>query len=131
MRYLNFVPLIIAISVGTLSTSIVSAQQQSQTKKDDTNVFFENGNNFFRGCESQGMLRQSSVSYLVGLVDGIKLSKHYDSKLDICLSDGVTGTQMLDVVCKDMRLYPNLRNAPAAYIAMSALQDAFPCNKGK
>lgn len=86
-------------------------------------AFFD-GNGIYNNMQSRNYVDKS---HALGYVGGV-----YDAHVGeyFCPPSGVTLGQAQDVVEKFLRDTPTVRTENAAFIALAALQMAWPCNRG-
>jgi hypothetical protein len=98
------------------------------------NAYFKVGNDVYLLCQSNDPEAKTvGLAYTWGVFDADetlhKLNWTKENHPRICLSEGVTGGQMFDVVCKWLSENPKLRNKPAGLLVRGALADAWPCKR--
>jgi hypothetical protein len=86
---------------------------------------------FFTGNALWDLCRynRTAASYVaMGMTDGmINMYGPGVSKPMFCVRNGVTTEQVTDLVCKELELYPQLRDRPAFERAYAAILGAFHC----
>ena len=65
------------------------------------------------------------LAYTKGVLDGVLLY----AKTALCIPQGVTLSQILDIVKLELRDHPESRHYTAASLVVVALAKAFPCPK--
>lgn len=84
--------------------------------------FFLTGNSLHESCRSN-----AAAPYILGMIDGLRLAEQFGAARKVCIPSGVIGGQLQDVVCRYLADNPSQRHVPATYMAMVALQGAYPC----
>ncbi|WEF34893.1 Rap1a/Tai family immunity protein [Pseudoduganella chitinolytica] len=69
------------------------------------------------------LLSRSAMHYITGVAES------YDNARVVCLTDGVTVGQLVAVVAKHLKQYPEDWNNSANLLVLTALNNAFPCKK--
>jgi len=93
---------------------------------------FLTGNDLYENCSDGGVNRLTlCVPYVEGIFDATNVQRAL-MKLPpiICSGISVTASQIADVVHLYLKNHPERRQNPAAQLAVTALSEAFPCNKG-
>ena len=85
---------------------------------------FWTGNNLLTRMNGDQMDRTIALGYVMGISDALEGILH-------CSSSGVTSGQTRDIVKQYLEANPSIRDKSAETLASKALQDAFPCKKGK
>lgn len=85
---------------------------------------FKSGNDLKAHCtNSEALLEQTfCLGYIVGVVDA-------SSKQKICLSSGVTASQLNSITIKYFNENPDKLHYSADSLVLDALSKAFPCKK--
>lgn len=83
------------------------------------------GNQLFEKCDAGRNTAHFTfcLGYMAGVFDALQMQGA------VCMPDGVTVGQAVDVVMKHLRDHPEARHSNAASEAGLALVPAFPCNK--
>jgi hypothetical protein len=96
--------------------------------------YWKSGNELYSDCttreadSSYYMMAATCRAFIQGIDDGVGLTRWaLKIKRLYCTPRGATAAQIRDVVVKELRDNPAQRNLPAAALAVSALQKAFPC----
>lgn len=86
---------------------------------------FVNGNKLLNDMDSSAQAQRSfSLGYITGVVDAL------DGDW-FCIPSTVTVGQMNDIVRRYLVINANIRHLHGGALAGLALQEAFPCKKGK
>lgn len=92
------------------------------------------GNKLYELCESNSPTSQQSCDfYIWGNIEGLmymnRLSSSVSKDIDIaiCLPNGVTPQQLMDVGKKYLKDHPEKRNESASHSIFFALSEAFGC----
>ena len=102
------------------------------------------GNDLLRACQDAGQAQQGfCIGWVIGAIEGIRFGVAYpmmmgassadeindmsNSLLMNCLPDNVENSQYVDVVVRHLERHPEKRHHPARFLALEALQEAFPC----
>ena len=80
---------------------------------------FYTGNKYYERCLNKR--DDFCTGFLMGVIDALE-----DLKF-MCVPEGVSGFQALDIVMKYMREKPQERHGAAADIAFKALKAVYPC----
>jgi Rap1a immunity proteins len=95
---------------------------------DNSFLAFETGNQLYSRCQQDR--RGSCTAFVVGVSDTIEtVQSDVGRKAVICKDEGVTKSQITDVVIKHLSDHPETRHDAAARIVILALSKAFPCPK--
>lgn len=90
-------------------------------------TWIESGNDLMAACEKQEF---ACFVYVQASVDGFAVAMQItDAPKRVCIPEGVTQGQSVDVVMAEMKRSPENRHWPAAAVVMYALIKAFPCSK--
>jgi hypothetical protein len=85
---------------------------------------FMSGSDLKRVCNGESNPEKAyCVGYIIGVAD------HTGREGAYCLPSGVTPSQLMEVVMKDMELRPEANHLPADILAEGSIQLAFPCPK--
>ncbi|WP_018184712.1 Rap1a/Tai family immunity protein [Kaistia granuli] len=84
-------------------------------------AYWQDGNKLYDQCEAQ---INFGVGYMQGAVDALALAMNEGT---FCIPPTVTGKQLRDVVCRDLRENPKDRNLLAALLVFRSVQQAWPC----
>ncbi len=89
------------------------------------NGYGENGNIMADGLDNNGStwLRGMYSGYVWGIADTLELSGL------VCIQNGVTRKQLVDVVIRYLAAHPEFRQLHAEALTGVALMEAFPCKK--
>ena len=88
------------------------------------------GNQFVEHCLSDESLHElACMSYVVGVADMLDAmsQRKLDSFKPFCTPDETTSGQLHRVVVKHLKAHPELAHAPALFLVIVALREAFPC----
>lgn len=110
MKMFGFAALVAALS---FSPSITSA-----------NSFFLTGNDLWKGCKINS---PEASAYILGVVDTFDVFESALTTKMFCLPANVTGTQLTDMVCKNLKESPDIRHQNAAELVSGTFFTAFPC----
>ena len=83
------------------------------------------GNRVLAACTAKQLV--TCDAFVSGVADSIGLQP--EGKRPACIADGVTGTQLREVLVKYLRAHPETREQNAALLTARALAAAFPCRK--
>lgn len=105
-----------------------------------TSAGFFSGNDLYEICRDNGARTANCIHYVTGAVDQLLLLKQtptHDGKSTVLtasgpqcgfyLPDGVTNSQLTDVVVKYLSDHPETRQWDASMLVWNAIHDAFPC----
>lgn len=89
------------------------------------------GNKLLRQLESTNSgERLFAVGYISGSIDAITASKMLLSAKPVaCVSDGVTYTQLSDIIQNYLKKEPKERHIGAPILIITAIQEAYPCTE--
>ncbi len=122
----TFFALLLSLSSG------MSAQAPKKHRHAEAAIIWD-GNRLFDLClhfkndRMTGHLGPACLMYVTGVAQTLLLNDDGDQMASPCPGAGVTDEQITDVVIKWLEDHPGRRDAPAPYIIMVALNDAFPC----
>jgi hypothetical protein len=106
-----------------MAATQADAQQQYQS--------LSNGNGFYSMCanarDQQGWEAAACLSYVIGLSDMAKRRRAGLAEVALCVPQGVTSGQALDVLMAYLRDRPAERQKPTADLLLDALAVAYPC----
>ena len=89
-----------------------------------------NGNSFYTMCanarEQQGWEAATCLSYVIGLSD---MAKRQSAGTALCVPQGITYGQTLDVLLAYLRDRPAERSKSTADLLWDALTAAYPCRR--
>jgi hypothetical protein len=85
---------------------------------------FVTGNDLYTKCNSNA---PEDKFWCLGFVTGVADTLPQGPKGIVCPGPNVTAGQFYDVVVKDLRDHPAMRDLPASFFAGAALGLAFPC----
>ena len=88
----------------------------------DSELF--DGNKLFEHCDTDGANWSNGVCY--GYVVGTYDRGRYDS-VGVCIPDGVSVKQLIDLTTNYLRDNPQLRHKPADLLIGSSWYEAWPC----
>lgn len=95
-----------------------------------THAQFYTGNDILGWCSN---LKALVTGYAAGLVEGFPVIVYDEEgilrtpKSPFCIPDGVTVSQVTDVICRAIDQEPASRHWPASSLAVAALSKAWPC----
>jgi hypothetical protein len=107
-------------------------QGPTKHRKAEAKIIWD-GNQLFDLClhfkkeRLTGSLGPSCLMYVTGIAQTLLMNDDSDHMASPCPGDGVTNEQITDVVIKWLEDHPARREAPAPFIVMTALNEAFPC----
>jgi hypothetical protein len=84
---------------------------------------FLSGNELYQKCTAEAVGKSYCVGYVTGIADVMQISK------SLCVPDGVTVGQMVDVIVKYLRDHPEKRHYSVAAATFNTLSQTFPCPK--
>jgi hypothetical protein len=90
---------------------------------------FVGGNDLYAQCTGDSLGQLQCMSYVVGVADGIAASETVSkaAHADICIPNGASQRQLMDVVTKFLRDDPEHRALHASVLVYVAFEKAFPC----
>jgi hypothetical protein len=83
------------------------------------------GNTLWEACSSRNDL---CLAYIVGTADAIQAARGSLLGWRVCLPNGVTEGQAMDVVVQFLSQHPEMRQYAATGLVANALANAFPCS---
>jgi hypothetical protein len=114
-----------------LVSTIAVFRTRAQTQMENT---FATGNDLLEACENETNTFQSARcrGFVEGAVGGYELATNDSSvlaptDLRLCIPQGVTHGQELDVVLKFLRAHPEMRHKSPAALTVLANLDAWAC----
>lgn len=90
--------------------------------------YWHDGNKLQSYCEGDIAARVHGMNFVIGFDDGNTFNASTSNPKGYCTPNGVTGRQMIDIVCKYLSENPQKRHETGASLTYSALSDAFPCS---
>ena len=85
---------------------------------------FWSGNSLLTRMNGDQLDRMMALGYVMGISDALEGIVH-------CSGSNVTNGQSRDIVKLYLERNPSIRDQSAELLTSKALQDAFPCKKGK
>lgn len=86
---------------------------------------FQSGNDLHKDInDSSAQSNMYALGYIVGVTDTL-------IGTTICIPQGVSQGQLMDVVKNFLNRAPQARNLPANVLVMVAVEEHWPCPKGK
>ena len=82
-------------------------------------AFWQDGNKLYDQCRDQ---THFGLGYMEGVVDSFAMDERR-----FCIPPNVSGRQLSDVICQDLRENPKDRAKPAALLIFMSLNRAWPC----
>ena len=118
-----------AVAVIALLMNTASFAQERQTDR------LVSGNELYRHCSERAAspAYTTSAAYCVGYVSAVNDTLNswlvLEGRQAFCLPPGSNAGQLADIVRVYLRDNPSTRHFGAATLVMSALLEAFPCNR--
>ncbi|MRG54209.1 hypothetical protein GF108_01250 [Phyllobacterium sp. SYP-B3895] len=92
---------------------------------------YKSGNNVLEVCEGReaSFNKGACYGYITGVVDTYERDRLVANK-ELCVRDEVSLGQIVEVVIESLRQHPQNRDYIGAYLAITAIEEAF-CSKDK
>jgi hypothetical protein len=96
---------------------------------DEMGTFFYTGNSLFEKCSASRdtPYYAACLGYVTGVVDTLNMMQGLNLGTAVCVPNGATVSQIVDVVAQRLRDHPEARHYAAAFQALLALRQSFPC----
>jgi Rap1a immunity proteins len=119
--------------VCTLAGSLQAVDSPSDSGKDFLRLCTVIDKNHREQTPLEELENMSCVGYIHGLSNGVEVGIEFAKGQNgsvpepYCLPPEVEIKQLVRVVLKYIKAHPETAHKPTAYLAMAALQQAFPC----
>ena len=117
---------LLAIGLMVCNLSIVATMQEA-----DSYNPIETGNKLLRALNEPANSIQRALA--TGYVQGVSNSMEvlYPNQSLSCTPEGLTVSQMLDVLKRYLENHPETQDQPAIVLIVAATRQAFPCTKAR
>jgi hypothetical protein len=106
-------------AAGTVITAMVAVSTEARADR------FVDGNRLYELCRPNSRSSEFCDDYVLSVADALMVGRV--GRWTACISNGVTGSRVVDVAKRFLEAHPAKRPSAASELVAEALAEAFPC----